>query len=72
MKLNGNFKLVIGDQMSWWLWPTTADVGVRAFANSPSLLIDEVINGMQNIVLTNSDTTFDDNLIIGEIEWNQK
>lgn len=70
MKLNGNFKLVIGDQMSWWLWPTTADVGVRAFANSPSLLIDEVINGMQNIVLTNSDTTFDDNLIIGEIEWN--
>ena len=56
--------------MSWWLWPTTADVGVRAFANSPSLLIDEVINGMQNIVLSNSDTTFDDNLIIGEIEWN--
>ena len=56
--------------MSWWLWPTTADVGIRAFANSPSHLIDEVIHGMQNIVLSNSDTVFDENLIIGEIEWN--
>ena len=56
--------------MSWWLWPTTADVGIRAFSSSPSLLIDEVIHGMQNIVLSNSNTKYDDNTIIGEIEWN--
>lgn len=56
--------------MSWWLWPTTADVGIRAFSSSPSLLIDEVIDGMQNIVLSNSHTKYDDNTIIGEIEWN--
>ena len=56
--------------MSWWLWPTTADVGIRAFSSSPSLLIDEVIHGMQNIVLSNSHTNYDDNTIIGEIEWN--
>ena len=56
--------------MSWWLWPTTADVGIRAFSSSPSLLIDEVIHGMQNIVLSNSHTKYDDNTIIGEIEWN--
>tara|TARA_Y100000768_G_scaffold32352_1_gene21289 strand:- start:6667 stop:7137 length:471 start_codon:yes stop_codon:yes gene_type:complete len=56
--------------MSWWLWPTTADVGVRAFASSPSLLIDEVIHAMQNIVLSNSDSVLNDELIIGEIEWN--
>lgn len=70
MKLNGNFKSVIGDQMSWWLWPTTADVGIRAFSNSPSSLIDEVIHGMQNIVLSDSNVTFDQNTIIGDIEWN--
>ena len=56
--------------MSWWLWPTTADVGIRAFSSSPSLLIDEVIHGMQNIVLSNSHTKYDENTIIGEIEWN--
>ena len=56
--------------MSWWLWPTTADVGIRAFSNSPSSLIDEVIHGMQNIVLSDSNVTFDQNTIIGDIEWN--
>ncbi|MEC8722112.1 MAG: archease [Candidatus Thermoplasmatota archaeon] len=55
--------------MSWWLWPTTADVGIRAFSSSPSLLIDEVIHGMQNIVLSNSHSKYDDNTIFGEIEW---
>ena len=55
--------------MSWWLWPTTADVGIRAFSSSPSLLIDEVIHGMQNIVLSNSYSKYDDNTIFGEIEW---
>ena len=70
MKLNGNSKSVIGDRMSWWLWPTTADVGLRAFSSNPSLLIDEVINGMQNIVLSKSEITYDKNSIIGDIEWN--
>ena len=56
--------------MSWWLWPTTADVGLRAFSSNPSLLIDEVINGMQNIVLSKSEITYDKNSIIGDIEWN--
>jgi len=69
MKLNGNSKSVIGEYMSWWLWPTTADVGIRAFSSNPSMLIDELVHGMQNIVLSEDINLNVDNHIVGEIEW---
>ena len=55
--------------MSWWLWPTTADVGIRAFSAAPSSLVDEVILGMQNIVLSDKYHVNLEDFVIGEIEW---
>ena len=33
--------------MSWWIMPTTADVGIRAFAATKESVIQEVTLGMQ-------------------------
>ena len=38
--------------MSHWVLPTTADIGIRAFAQNPSELFREVTLGMQSILLT--------------------
>jgi len=40
--------------MSAWPRPTTADIGLRAFASSPSRLFTEVTKGMQDILLSES------------------
>jgi Uncharacterized conserved protein len=40
--------------MSHWVLPTTADIGVRAFALNPSELFREVTLGMQSILLTDN------------------
>tara|TARA_B100001996_G_scaffold291370_1_gene231560 strand:- start:305 stop:775 length:471 start_codon:yes stop_codon:yes gene_type:complete len=55
--------------MSWWIWPTTADVGIRVFSSSESSLIDEAITGMQNIVFSDDYPGRFEGLVIGEIEW---
>ena len=54
--------------MSWWIWPTTADVGIRVFSSSKSKLIDEIINGMQSVVLS-PNYEYSDNFVISEIQW---
>lgn len=41
--------------MSWWILPTTADVGIRAFSTSPSDLLREVTFGLQSIQLSEGD-----------------
>ncbi len=56
--------------MSWWLWPTTADVGIKAFSDNPSKLMDELILGMQSIVLSEPESINSDQIILGEIECN--
>ncbi|MBD51269.1 MAG: hypothetical protein CMB08_05055 [Euryarchaeota archaeon] len=38
--------------MSWWILPTTADIGIRAFSTSPSDLLREVTLGFQSIQLS--------------------
>lgn len=38
--------------MSWWILPTTADIGIRAFSTSPSDLLREVTFGLQSIQLS--------------------
>lgn len=37
--------------MSYWVRPTTADIGIRAFARNESDLFREVTLGMQNILI---------------------
>ena len=38
--------------MSAWLWPTTADVGMRVFANSFSSLLTEAAHGVQAYLIS--------------------
>jgi len=38
--------------MSWWIMPTTADVGLRAFAATKESVMQEVTLGMQSILLS--------------------
>ena len=40
--------------MSWWILPTTADIGLRAFGPSPEAVIIEATRGMQSILLSES------------------
>ena len=35
--------------MSWWILPTTADIGIRAFSSSPETVIMECVLGLQSI-----------------------
>ena len=37
--------------MSYWVRPTTADVGIRAFGRNMNDLLKEMTNGMQSIVI---------------------
>jgi SHS2 domain-containing protein len=41
--------------LSWWILPTTADIGIRAFSSSPSELLREVTFGLQSIQLSEED-----------------
>ena len=47
----GVFKSHRGDFMSFWVRPTTADIGIRAFGRNQNDLLREMTNGMQSIVL---------------------
>nr|AIF05989.1 hypothetical protein [uncultured marine group II/III euryarchaeote KM3_18_D06] len=38
--------------MSWWILPTTADIGLRAFGANPEFVIKETTLGMQSILLS--------------------
>ena len=38
--------------MSAWFWPTTADIGMRVFANSYSRLLIEAAHGIQTYLLS--------------------
>ena len=43
--------------MSFWLRPTTADIGLRAFSSSPERLLIEAAKGMQSIMLSKKGET---------------
>lgn len=40
--------------MSWWILPTTADIGIRAFGNSEINAIKEATMGMQDILISDA------------------
>ena len=49
--------------MSWWVLPTTADIGVVCFANSSARLLEEAALGLQHILLSDEATkSLDSNL----------
>ncbi len=56
--------------MSAWPRPTTADIGLRAFAQTKSRLFDEVTLGMQNILISHASAAASDELIRHSSQWN--
>ena len=56
--------------MSAWPRPTTADIGLRAFAPSMVRLFDEVTIGMQNILISDESAGTSDELIRHNAQWN--
>ncbi|DAC60709.1 MAG: hypothetical protein CMB26_04015 [Euryarchaeota archaeon] len=40
--------------MSWWVLPTTADIGIVCFAQSSSRLFEEAASGLQHILLSDA------------------
>ena len=56
--------------MSAWPRPTTADVGLRAFARSPSRVFDEATMGMQNILISDASAAKSDGFIRHSAQWN--
>ena len=49
----GAYKFHRGDRLSYWVRPTTADVGIRAFGKNRNDLLCEITTGMQSILLVN-------------------
>ncbi len=55
--------------MSWWILPTTADIGIRAFSNNPSELMREMTLGLQSIQLSNDQDYDVKSMIIHNGHW---
>lgn len=55
--------------MSSWPRPTTADIGLRAFAASPSRLMNEATIGMQDILLSGEAQKSINKLIRHTSQW---
>ena len=51
VKLPGVYKFHRGEVLSYWVRPTTADVGIRAFGLNQNDLVSELTTGMQSILL---------------------
>ncbi|RJV01632.1 MAG: hypothetical protein DWC06_01655 [Candidatus Poseidoniales archaeon] len=51
MKWLGAYKYLRGEILSYWVRPTTADVGIRAFGTNQNDLLREITIGMQSILL---------------------
>ena len=58
--------------MSWWIMPTTADIGIRAFSSSINGAIREVTLGMQSILLSEVGAKVCANLVCNSGEWGVK
>ncbi len=56
--------------MSYWPRPTTADIGLRAFSNSPHNLMAEATLGMQNILMSEGSKSKINEHIRNNSQWN--
>ncbi|MAZ61871.1 MAG: hypothetical protein CMB18_01035 [Euryarchaeota archaeon] len=55
--------------MSWWIMPTTADIGFRAFSDSPMGILRESALALQGIQLSDTGKEFLDGHIRHVAEW---
>ncbi len=55
--------------MSWWILPTTADIGIRAFSSNVADLIKEMTIGLQSIQLSDEQTYEINSLNIHTGQW---
>jgi SHS2 domain-containing protein len=55
--------------MSYWPRPTTADIGLRAFSNSPHNLMVEATLGMQNILMSEDSQNKINEYIRNNSQW---
>ena len=55
--------------MSWWVLPTTADIGIVCFAPSSSRLFEEAALGLQNILLSDAATKSLDSHLRHTSQW---
>ena len=55
--------------MSWWILPTTADIGIRAFSSNVADLIKEMTIGLQSIQLSDEQTYEINSLNIHTGHW---
>lgn len=58
--------------MSWWILPTTADIGIRAFSSSPEGAIEEATLGMQSIQISESGAESVNSLVRNTGTWSVK
>jgi SHS2 domain-containing protein len=56
--------------MSYWPRPTTADIGLRAFSNSPHNLMVQAALGMQNILLNDESNSNLNKHLRHNSQWN--
>jgi len=54
VKSLGVYKFLRGDILSYWVRPTTADIGIRAFGKNANDLLKEMTVGMQSILLASN------------------
>ena len=55
--------------MSWWVMPTTADIGFRAFSDSPTGILSESALALQGIQLSDRGLEYLDGHIRHVAEW---
>ena len=55
--------------MSWWVMPTTADIGFRAFSDSPTGILRESALALQGIQLSDRGVEYLDGHIRHVAEW---
>ncbi|MEC9120797.1 MAG: archease [Candidatus Thermoplasmatota archaeon] len=56
--------------MSWWVMPTTADIGFRAFSDSPTGILRESALALQGIQLSDRGSEYLEGHIRHVTEWN--
>ena len=56
--------------MSSWLIPTTADIGLRTFSNSPERLIEETVRGMLGILVAKNSIANVSDTSVNTSTWN--
>ena len=60
---------IMGEPMSWWVMPTTADIGFRAFSSSPTGLLREAALALQGIQMSERGAALLDGHIRHVGEW---